>query len=233
MKSKGLIFILITGLSLAMLITLVPHSFGEESTLRTSQGKIFDGLHSNYTFETSVITLNAGFEYNYDSGDLYNVTWSSNFSGSVSWLENIETRITSNSIGGGFGDAVHTPMWVFTNLTIGNSTLISVDAEGDHLYNVISELIYLHPNYGILNLWVLQGVTYPSSVVWYEQSTGILINGTFIYSSGTYIMTLTDTNVFSHYQTGAEIPGYSLIIFIPLIFVSTVVMLRKLRRKLF
>jgi len=45
-------------------------------------------------------------------------------------------------------------------------------------------LIYNLPGYGPVEVWVLEDLTVPGGIAWYEQSTGILLNGTFINSYG-------------------------------------------------
>jgi len=70
MKSKKLVYILITCLTLSTFLTFVQNSSGQ---LKLSESKIFNGLSANYTF-TMGISISSGFEYVQDSGDIYNVT---------------------------------------------------------------------------------------------------------------------------------------------------------------
>jgi hypothetical protein len=178
------------------------------------------------------LTYSTMFTYNYDTGDLYNVSWFVQGSTTTSWLENIQTRITSNS-SGGFGDGVHAPVWVFTNLTVGDNVFIAVDGIGDHPFNVTSELSVTYPGFGSLNIWVLQDTLYPSSLIWYERSTGLLLNGTFIYFSGSYTFTLTATNMFSHYQGGSGgIPGYNVFVIITIAAIFSIIILKKRKKRL-
>ena len=230
MKSKKMVFFFITFLTLSTFLTFIPNSSGE---LKLSESKVFNGLYANYTF-ASGLTYASGFKYAIDSGDMYNVSWWVNGSSSGFWQEDLQTRLTSNAVGSGpnFGNGVSTPVWVFTNITLNDTVSIVVDGAGDHPFNVTDEITFSYPGYGNLHIWVLQDLWYPSSLVWYEKSTGLLLNGTFIWFSGSYIFTLTETNMFSHYQTSSdEIPGYSLVVVLPLTILMTVLVLKKWKKK--
>lgn len=234
MASKKLSFVFVVIISISTFLAFTSYSFGD---LKTSQGKIFNGLYADYDFEIGVFTRDSRFQYVYDLSGLYNVTWDVNTSFPAYWLEDIQTRLTSNTSGYGdnFGSGTHTPVWVFTNLTLGDTVLIAVDGVGDYSYNVSDEISITYPGFGSFNVWELQGIIYPSSIVWYEQSTGLLLNGTFICFLNTYDLTLTATNMFSDDNGGGGgggIPGYSLFAFIPLTIIITFVIIRKQKRKL-
>ena len=232
MASKKLSFVLVVILSISTFLAFISYSFGD---LKTSQGKIFNGLYADYDFEIGVFTRDSSFQYVYDPSGLYNVTWDVNNSFPAYWQEDIQTRLTSNVSGYGdnFGIGNHAPVWVFTNLTLGDTVPIAVDGVGDYSYNVSDEITITYPGFSSFDVWVMQGITYPSSIVWYEQSTGLLLNGTFICFITTYTLTLTATNMFSPDNGGGgEIPGYSLFAFIPLTIIITFVIIRKQKRKL-
>ncbi|MFW9783186.1 MAG: hypothetical protein ACFFFB_12960 [Candidatus Heimdallarchaeota archaeon] len=227
MKSTKLVYLLVSILSISTFLTITPYSFGE---LKTSQSMIFNGLYANYTFDTDA----SRFQYTRESDEIYNVTWWINGSIPGNWLENTQTRLMLNATGIGlnFGSGVHTPVWVFNNLTLGDTVPIAVDGVGDYLYNVSDEITFNYPGVGSVDIWVLEGEIWTSSIVWYEKSTGLLLNGTFIWFGGDYNLTLTDTNMMSHYQGGKEIPGYNLIIFVPLTIFITLVIVRKWKKNL-
>jgi len=233
MASKKLSFVFVAILCISTLLTFTSQSIGD---LKTSQGKIFNGLYANYDFEISGPAEHSSFQYVYDPIGLYNVTWDVNNSFPAYWQEDIQTRLTSNMSGYGdnFGVGNHAPVWVFTNLTLGDTVPIAVDGVGDYSYNVSDEITITYPGFSSFNVWVMQGIIYPSSIVWYEQSTGLLLNGTFICFITTYNLTLTATNMFSHHEGGGggEIPGYSLFAFIPFAIIITFVIIRKQKRKL-
>ena len=137
MKSKKTQFFLIAFLFSSIFLGFTSYSLGAQKGLKTSQAHIFDGLYANYTF-VSGGTYNSVFNYTHVSGTVYNVTWwnEGDPPPGDSWLEDTTTRLTSGSTGG-FGSLVHTPIWIFTNLTIGNSTTIVVDGGFDHAYTVV------------------------------------------------------------------------------------------------
>ena len=230
MKSKGLVYILITFLSISSLLSFVSFSIGVQGSLKTSQGTIFDGLHADYTFISGVPEVST-ITYEHDVGDLYNVTWNVNNSAPGWWQEDTETRLTSNvgGFGPSFGNGEHTPFWVFTNLTLGDTVPIAVDGIGDYDYNVTKELTFNYPGVGNVDIWVLEQFIWPSSIVWYEKTTGLLLNGTFISFIGEYDLILTDTNMFA--QPAGGIPGYNIFVFIPLVVIITLVSIRMKKRK--
>lgn len=65
--------------------------------LATAQTEIFDGLYANYTFEFLGSTNKSVLSYTHVSGEYYNVSWTLQGSGRHSWIESIQTRVTSNS----------------------------------------------------------------------------------------------------------------------------------------
>jgi len=231
MASKKLSFVFVVIISISTFLAFTSYSFGD---LKTSQGKIFNGFYADYNFELGGTTEPSSFQYVYDSSGLYNVTWDINNTAPAYWQEDIQTRLTSNVSGYGldFGNGVHAPVWVFTNLTLGDTVLIAVDGLGDYSFNVSDEIEITYPGFGSFNVWVMQEFINPSRIAWYEKSTGLLLNGTFPNFLSPYNLTLTATNMFSHYKGGGEIPGYSLIAFIPLTLIITFVIIRKQKSKL-
>jgi hypothetical protein len=232
MASKKLSFVFVAILCISTLLMFTSHSLGD---LKTSQGKIFNGLYANYDFEISGPAEHSSFQYVYDPSGLYNVTWEINNTLPAYWQEDIQTRLISNVSGYGtdFGNGVHTPVWVLTNLTLGDTVLIAVDGIGDYSFNVSDEIEIIYPGFGSLNVWVMQEFINPARIAWYEKSTGLLLNGTFPNFIQDYNLTLTATNMFSHNNGGGGgIPGYSLFAVIPLTIIITLVIIRKQKRKL-
>ncbi len=231
MKSKKMVYFFITFLTVSTFLTFIPNSSGE---LKLSESKIFNGLSANYTFSQGT-PYSTGFEYVHHSGDIYNVTWWQNSSLPGIWQENLQTRLISNNTGFGtsFNNGAHTPVWLFSNISLGDSISIAVDGIGDHTFNVSSEISAAYAGFGNLDIWVLQDLFYPSNLVWYEKSTGLLLNATFQWFGGSYMLTLTDTNMFSHYQPPSDgIPGYTLVVLLPLTVLMTVLVMRKRKKKL-
>ncbi|NHI91794.1 MAG: hypothetical protein EAX96_04775 [Candidatus Lokiarchaeota archaeon] len=141
---------------------------------------LFDGMYVNHIFNYGSDNPSS-FQYSKISDDYYGVIWDISYSSS-SWDVNINTRLMSNAIGMSFGSNTHTPVWIFTNVALGDSVSIAIDGIGDHVFKVNSTKICNLPGYGYVELWELVDLTTPGSIAWYEASTGILINGTFKYN---------------------------------------------------
>lgn len=193
---------------------------GGERGYESSQGKIYDGMCANYTFDFLGNANISCFTYTQVSTNQFKLTWVHR-SGTASWIENKKTRTISNSSGlYGVRNGSKAFLWLFTNISIGDLILISVDGSGNHLYNVTNELCCNYTGIGDIEVWVLQDVSYPQGIAWYEKSTGILINGTFIwYFDHSYDLFLISTTIFAYHQDEelkGEILEYSLFIFLPL-----------------
>jgi hypothetical protein len=155
--------------------------------------KLFEGMYIEHIYTESGSSHSSKFSYSYYSGSLFFETWDV-MGFSFGWYVNSQTRIVSG--GSVFGDGTHTPAWIFIDVSLGDEILIAVDGEGDHLFSVAGELIYDLPGFGLVGVWVLEDLTLPGGVAWYEKSTGILLNGTFSYGDGAYNYTFDfiDTN---------------------------------------
>ncbi len=163
---------------------------------------LFDGMFINYTFTLWGETNPLEYLYSYLSERKFHVDHTWYITGETPqtgyWDVDTQTRIMTNVYGGlAFGSGTHTPLWTFTEISINDVIPIAVDAEGDHDFIVSDELIYELPGFGLIEVWVLEDLTVPGGVAWYEKSTGILLNGTFLYYGGIYNYTFNflDTNV--------------------------------------
>ncbi|HUX99753.1 MAG TPA: hypothetical protein VMV49_09385 [Candidatus Deferrimicrobium sp.] len=94
------------------------------------------------------------------------------------------------------GAGNHTPLWIFTNVSLGDTIRLAPFVEPDHCFNVSGAVIYEYPGVGPVEVLVLEDLTQPGGVAWYEKSTGLLLNGTFYYDGGLkcFIFNLTATN---------------------------------------
>lgn len=162
---------------------------------------LFDGMYLNYNFNLANIYIGpTQVLYTQISGSKFHALWEGVLSGLPlinHWDVDTQTRIMEN--GGGnfyFGDNSHTPIWTFTDISISDLVYIAVDGEGDHTFLVSGDIIYDIPYFGPVEAWVLEDLTLPGGIAYYEKSTGILIKGTFGYAGGMYNYTfdLTDTN---------------------------------------
>jgi len=185
-----------------------------------NSNKIFDGMYINYTFTFGEANPSQ-ISYTNISDTEFHVDWIVYESGSVShgyWDVNAQTRVIANSGGGGFhfGDGYHTPIWIITNVSIDDQILIVVDGEGDHLFEVTSELIYEIPDIGPVEVWVLEDLNVSGGVAWYEKSTGILLDGLFYFDEGNnnykfeFLNTNAEFNFTQDYELGVslEIPTF-------------------------
>jgi len=244
MQSKRIIYILFLLLSLVSFSMITSTSKNapildnniNRNDLKTSQGKIFNNMYASYLFGFVGVHVDTRFEYSYVSGNYYNVTWIFEGEPEGSWLENKETREISNETGSlTFIDGSHAPIWLFTNLSITNVTLISLDGVGDFPFEVVYDFNISILGFEGLEAWYLINLINPDSYAIYEKSTGILIYGYFDFGIDFYTLQLTDTNIFSHYTAEAkEIPGFNLLLLIPtMILISfVIIIIIKKRRKI-
>ena len=185
----------------------------------SNSNKIFDGMYINYA-STFGGESSSQFNYSHIADDKFHTDWIIDDYGSIShmyWDVNTSTRVIENSGGDAwqFGNGNHTPVWIITDVSISTQVLIAVDGEGDHVFEVTSDLIYEIPAIGPVEVWILEDLTISGGIAWYEKSTGILLNGTFLYNGGSnnYKFEFIDTNIrfnFTHdYELGVflEIPA--------------------------
>jgi len=178
-------------------------------------GQLFDGMYINHTFIFPILGGNgpSNVSYSYDSGHIFN-TYLDTWTGPGWWDINLLTRVMSNNGGSiTFGNGLHTPFWIFTNVTLNDTVLIGHGSDGDHTFNVTGELIYDLPSFGLIEVWVLNDTDSTGGNAWYEKSTGILLNGTFIPSDPTlnYTFTFNDTNVeFTNFVYPPSSPSISI-----------------------
>lgn len=157
---------------------------------------LFDGMYMNYLFTQGVYNFDSNISYAFNSGNFFKTTW--DIMGMQGhWDINVKTRLMTNVVSPGFMSNSHTPFWIFTNVHVNDHMLISVDGEGDYDFIVTDEFGYNFSTFGNIRIWELRDAANPKTVAWYEQSTGILLNGTFHYYGGnySYAFTLLDTNV--------------------------------------
>ena len=171
--------------------------------------KLFEGLFIKHNFILMDYFYNSTTSYSYFNGRLFYEAWQLQYMGinqTVIWKVDALTRVMTG--GSLFGDGAHTPMWIFTNISLYDTIPIGVVGDGDHNFYVARDLIYNLPGVGPIGVWELEDLVYPGAVVWYEKSTGILLNGTFLYGGGSvsYEFDFIDTNAPIETVSG-ELPG--------------------------
>jgi hypothetical protein len=159
--------------------------------------KLFDGLYIKHTFHIYSEIYTTNVTYDYYNGRLFYERWSIKYMGMTqiyTWKVDALTRVMTGVTP--FGDGHHTPMWLFANISLYDTVSIGIINEGDHNFYVARELFYDLPGFGLIGVWELEDLTTPGEIAWYEKSTGILLNGTFLYSGGmgSYYFQFVDTN---------------------------------------
>ncbi|MHA1671828.1 MAG: C25 family cysteine peptidase [Promethearchaeota archaeon] len=186
--------------------------------LEVTKTPIFDGMSIEHVFSNGLIAYNSEFSYSFNEGTFFDVIWDLS-SNPVYWKVNASDRIMTES--GGilqFGDGYHTPAWLFTNVEINDTLFIAVDGEGDHLFNCSNIIRHILSGYGEVEICVMEDLTVPGGKAWYERSTGILLNGTFLFSGGSYNYTFdfVSTNVQFDYVKNEYLPEISNLIVKPI-----------------
>ncbi|MFX0098443.1 MAG: FG-GAP-like repeat-containing protein [Candidatus Hodarchaeota archaeon] len=92
-----------------------------------------------------------------------------------------KTRLISNSDSAYFTNDTHTPAWIFTDVNIGDFVPICVYPDGDHVFNVTGETFFFSPAIGMVKAWILEDLNVSGGIAFYEQESGVLLNGTFVY----------------------------------------------------
>lgn len=146
----------------------------------------------------------ARVDYSYLYNSLFHVEWTAtlDYYYEGRWDVDAYTRIMTNTQGNfTFGVNQHTPLWIFTDISIGDLIPISSIYSGDNVYNVTGESVINIPGYGNYNVWELEDLFNPGGFAWYEKSTGILLNGTFIFTifstTANYSLEFSSSNAFS------------------------------------
>ncbi|MFW9969835.1 MAG: hypothetical protein ACFFDF_06515 [Candidatus Odinarchaeota archaeon] len=178
----------------------------------TSSTVVFNGMYINYIHSDSYHygeTFNARVTFSSVTAETCHVKWNTGQGGETgNWDENLNTRIVSNTILPGPVPGDHTWTRILTNVSLNDIIPIFIYLDGDHNFNITLKLNWTLPGNGPVEVWQLEDSS--GSVVWYESSTGILLNGTF-YGSGFWKKAeFVSTNVFSGIYTG----GFPAIAFI-------------------
>ncbi|MBD3185454.1 hypothetical protein GF325_01390 [Candidatus Bathyarchaeota archaeon] len=139
---------------------------------------IMDGMNYNYTYKdfSTGASQTASEEFNYmGDGEKYSVS-----STLGDRIMNNATREIVDDLGNGFLNGSHECFLVPSNASVGLLINISVLLEGDQPFMVdtVTTLKVSGERYRCYRLESPSG-----SVAFYEQRTGLLINGTFVHSS--------------------------------------------------
>ncbi|MEJ2248461.1 MAG: ABC transporter substrate-binding protein [Candidatus Lokiarchaeota archaeon] len=163
---------------------------------------IFDGLQLRYNYSVEFggveQSIPLDFEYLKLNDILFNVSFTANLTIFGGWQENVETRMMNNTYGANLGDSCHTPLWIPTNIKMGYYISISNVMGVDQFYEVVDQGNYNYFGNQMLDYWELHNLRDSSLNLWYEKSSGILLNGTFGAGDGllpySYKLRLMQTN---------------------------------------
>lgn len=200
-------------------------------------------MYANYSYQGQRF-YDTNVQYSYLMGNDFSVSWTlgeTNYHGT--WTENALTGMMSNQyerINLGFG---HTPLWIDTEiLSIGDVISITVEKDECHLFRVES---FGESYYGLsINYCFLTDITTPGDYLldgcaFYEDSTGLLLNGIFCYGEAYfyfYSLTLEVTNAGIDLDLSyhSSIPGFDFIYIIGIFALMSiaVIFMQKKRRKL-
>jgi len=206
-----LLFLFILG-SLSSIYTLKRNDYDDkysnnESSLNpkpltSSNSSIFDGLYVKYDFTPGgSSTQSSKFTYTHITGNIFSESW--DVPGDT-WQVNNNSRIMSSdsTFDDGSPPLEHTPIWIFTNVSITDTVLIAVADEGDNTFQIIDEGFKKITNYGYIDVWILKDLDQPGGYAYYDKNTGILLHGLFFHSGGALNYT------FDIVSTNAEIKYY-------------------------
>ncbi|MHA2283786.1 MAG: hypothetical protein ACXAC5_23325 [Promethearchaeota archaeon] len=227
MKNKKFQYLIVLALLVMGLssITITGHSNSTQIP--------FGGMSIKYDLEAwdnpPGMIIPCTFSYSSVANNDYRVTLTTEY-GEASWNENGLTRECSLTIGQGPGVGDHSNLWIFTNSSIHDTVKIFVAFDGDHDFNITRSLIHNFGNFGSLGVWELEDSL--GSLAWYSNTTGILLNGTFIWTAsggGWLTYEITDTNVIS--KIPAAILGFNILFLITTFSVGLIIVLVKLKVK--
>ena len=170
---------------------------------------IFSGLYINHSCNLGTIEGVSHVSYNQSLSAIYNVKRELNISNSYfsgEWDVDGNTRVMENSSGSFyFGDGLHTPFWVFREIQLGDTLPIASRDGINYDFKVTDKIIHEFSGSNLVEVWVLQQLEFEGGIAYYETSTGILLNGTFINdvtSNDTYNFLDTNANFTYVYLPG-------------------------------
>lgn len=106
-------------------------------------------------FDYNIAMYSSNISYTYNSGSIYDVLWTGTFGGDT-WQVNTSTREIIGSSSIYFSDFTHTPFWIFTDVSLSDTILISSIWDVDHTFEISDELVYNLTSFGLIEVWVLQ-----------------------------------------------------------------------------
>ena len=191
---------------------------------------IFDGLIVKHIHSLSIYPeeIQTNLTYTHVSGDVYHAEWA--WGGSInltgSWDVNVDTRIVSNMQVFGPDNGSVSSFWIPKNVSLHDQVLSSCAYAFDNLYDISEELVIPYGNISI-EVWEITDAA--NSRVWFEKSTGLLLNGTFRYQGNWEKFEFFETNaVFAEAVSPSPegIPGYNYIFVISIFCLIGVILIQ-------
>ncbi len=162
---------------------------------------LFNGLYIKHSCNLASIEAYSYISYNKSYNSYHDVYWELNISNSYStgeWDVDDNTRIMENSSGSFyFGNGYHSPFWVFTEIELGDTLPFASRYNVDNNFKVVDKIVHNIPGSGFVEAWILKQSMHNGGIAYYEKSTGILLNGTFMN-------TLSSNDTFNFIDTNAN-----------------------------
>jgi hypothetical protein len=199
---------------------------------------IFDGLIIKHIHSLSIYPeeIPTNLTYTHISGDNYHVEWA--YGGSINltgtWDVNVDTRIVSNMQVFGPDNGSVSSFWIPINISLHDQVLSSCAYAFDNLYDISDELVIPYGNKSI-GVWEITDAA--NSRVWFEKSTGILLNGTYWYQGNWETFKFVETNAVFEKATipstssDEGIPGYNFIFVISMVCLIGIILIQYKSKK--
>ncbi|MFX0098785.1 MAG: hypothetical protein ACFFCS_04330 [Candidatus Hodarchaeota archaeon] len=227
-------------IAVSIAILFLPFSAvtADQSGIQPNQGSgsipPFDGMYYNYTFTTNASGLPSNssasdtFIPHSSESDLFVVT-----SYIAERNVNETDRVISQSLSSDIGDGTHEWTWIPADSEMNGQVLIAVRNSTDQAFQVSGNATF---QYGgrTYNCWKLNSSE--GSIAYYEKSSGLLVNATFLYENASIpcqdIIVLVVTNVgMDPIDEGGFLEEIILIVVISIGAIITAIILSKYIRK--
>lgn len=193
---------------------------------------ITDGLKVNHILTLSELPdeIPQTITFSKKSDDLFHVKW--HLKGDIddigSWDVNTSTRIVSNRQNFGPNDGTHDFFWIYTDVSLNDQIIMFhiwrdyATPEAEAVFNITGEAML-----GDMEVWQLEDDY--GSVLWYEKTKGVLVNGTLTYLTWWHYYEFVS---FSKAGGEPEIPGYNYFILIGIIAIVSFIIMKKQKSRI-
>jgi len=168
---------------------IFPGYSGPYSGPYAEEGMLFTGMYMNYTYSATqagvtspAMPITISYAHHHDT--LFEEKqFVPEYPGQQEqvYLVDMATRRMFNIPGVPPELIMHTPYWIFPNVSIDDYVLIMTPPGGDMVCVVTEEVMCNMPGLGLIEVLVLQDPRFEDAYLWYERSSGILLNGTISF----------------------------------------------------